>query len=144
LFLVLENEPVSNRVHLKTYLKKNLKNTRLSPSIQSHYTFVVGTPDQIPLPDHSQKTVLCRKVIHDFSNVSKMAAEMARIMSKGGTLIVVEPDPVLSGTVDPRSEKMYFSKIKIDSLFRAHSLQLVSTDTIDYEMEVLNIMKFTK
>lgn len=145
LFLVLENEPVHNRVHLKTYLKKNLKNTRFSPSIQSHYLFVEGTPVHIPLADGSQKTVLCRKVIHDFSNISKMSAEMARLLPKGGTLIVVEPDPVLSGSIDPRSKNKYLSKTQIDSLFKVQSLQLVSADTINYDgIETLNILKFTK
>jgi len=144
LFFVLENEPVHKRVHLKTYFKKNMKNTRFSPGIHSHYTFLEGTSNHIPLPDHSQKTILCRKVIHDYTEVSKMAAESARIMAKGGTLIVVEPDPVLSGTTDPRTNKLYFTKTKIDSLFRAHALQPVSTDTIGYGLETLNILKFTK
>ena len=145
MFLVLENEPVHNRVKVAGYIHKKMKNNSFTPQLAQHYTFVTGTSDHIPLPDQSQKLVLCRKVIHEFKDLSKMAAEMARIMPKGGTLIVVEADPILSGPVDPRCDKPYLSRTSIDSLFKLHSLQLVSSDTIDYDgTEVLNILKFAK
>lgn len=145
LFFVLENKPVHNRVNVKKYLARELKNNSFTPRIAQHYRFVERKDSVIQLKDNSCKVVLCRKVIHEFGNISFMAGELARITASGGTLIVVEADPVLSGPIDPRCKKPVLSKTSIDSLFKLHALTLVSSDTIDYDgTEVLNIMRFSK
>jgi ubiquinone/menaquinone biosynthesis C-methylase UbiE len=45
----------------------------------------------IPLPDHSVDLAVCLGVVHHIPNVSHVIAEMQRVLTPGGTLVLREP-----------------------------------------------------
>ncbi len=144
LFIVLEDLEKIGKINLKNYLKNNLKNNKFTPAIKTHYSFIKGREDTIPLTSNKYKTVLCRKTVHEFSNIPKMTSELNRILKKGGILIVSEADPVSSGAIDPRCEKKYFTKKGLDSLFTLQNFERIANDSITYDNGRINVLKYRK
>ena len=144
LFIVLEDFDKIGKFTMKSYLKQDLKNNKFTPTVKTHYRFVAGKEDSIPLPSGIYKTVLCRKTVHDFSNVAKMTAELNRILQKDGILIISEPDPVTTGIIDRSSKKKYFTKTGLDSLFSLQQFERISMDSVTYDSGNMNIMRYKK
>jgi ubiquinone/menaquinone biosynthesis C-methylase UbiE len=142
-FLVLEDLPYgSKHLNIKRQIKFLFKNTTYTPQVKQHHRLVLGTPDAIPLASSTYKKVLCRKTLHEFRNKEKMAKEMERILDKGGTLIIVEPEPRYVGELDPHCKMRYLTSAEIIQLFS--SLQCIEKNVIAYRHGSLNVFTFIK
>lgn len=126
LHFVLEDLPKDHwDTDLTAYLTKNIQNTPYAPTFGSNSTIVFGTPDSIPLQDGQYERVLCRISLHEFTNRKKMAAELTRILSETGTLLIVEKVSSYEGQRDKQCKELYLTKAAILETF-SH-LTLVDT-----------------
>lgn len=144
IFIVLEDFEKIGKINQKSFLKQTFKNNKFIPNVKTRYRFVPGEEDTIPLATNSAKVILCRKTIHEFSNIPKMTSELNRVLKKDGALIISEADPVSSGATDPRCDKKYFTKKGLDSLLSIQNFERFSMDSITYDTGRMNVLKYRK
>ena len=143
LFLILEDLPVDwNKNDLQNLIPRFLRNSHYAPKIEQNYKFVPGYADSIPLPSLAYKAILCRLTLHEFSNRSKMATELVRIMSNDGILIIVERKPKFEGERDSYCKNLYLSKNEIINTFK--DLTLKEEAELTFKTETMAILKFSK
>ena len=53
--------------------------------------FVVGDLEKLPFGDETFDIVLCSMILHHFPSISSVSEEIAKVLKKGGKLVVLEP-----------------------------------------------------
>jgi ubiquinone/menaquinone biosynthesis C-methylase UbiE len=112
-------------------------------------TRVYGTENKIPLPDAKFRIVLCRRTMHEFTDMHGMLSEISRILSADGVLIIVELIPEFPGETDKYCKRKYLSKEEIISLATANGFSLLSAELTTFlkkgkKVRNANVIKFTK
>ncbi len=69
---------------------KNAKTYRVLDPDTSQHPDIVGTAEEIPLPDRSIDAIVCTQVLGDVWDLPKAISEMARILRPGGSLLITE------------------------------------------------------
>jgi ubiquinone/menaquinone biosynthesis C-methylase UbiE len=152
LFFILEDleylkhytkkEVVTDSSNTARWIKSHLKNSAYTSQIESHFQFIIGLDDTIPLPSGKFTRVLCRRSLHEFRNKEKMASELARLLSRKRTLTIAEVQPKYPGQRDPGCKQLYLTKDNICQMFK--TLHLKTETSIFYRKATLNILDFSK
>jgi ubiquinone/menaquinone biosynthesis C-methylase UbiE len=58
--------------------------------------FIVGDSEQLPFPDGTFTAVLCSSSFHHYPDPARALGEMARVLARGGRLVIAEPDADLA------------------------------------------------
>jgi ubiquinone/menaquinone biosynthesis C-methylase UbiE len=143
LFLLLEDFERDEKGRVRqVWLKKYLKNSRSTPFIESHYRFVAGRADSIPLPSDTYANILCRRTLHEFDNREKMVTEFDRILRPAGILIISETAPKHPGEIDPYCRHAYLPGDSIRSGFKNWAFLTIDSVVIkDYKMFIYRFQK---
>ncbi|MCX6208976.1 MAG: methyltransferase domain-containing protein [Bacteroidetes bacterium] len=114
--------------------------------MKKKYEFVAGFVDSIPLPSNFYKRVLCRKTVHEFTNVEKMVSELTRILKSDGELIIAEPEPLPGYEYDKYCKRKHLTAEEIIKIF-SH-LRLIKSSKIPYKEGNITwqmaVLRFTK
>ncbi len=146
MYFILEDLP-----EFTNYVKNKQMNTQSCVSktlrgMKKKYQFVAGFEDSIPLPSNSYKKVLCRKTVHEFTNVEKMVSELTRILKNDGELIIVEPEPFEGHEYDKYCKRKHLTTEEIIKIFS--KLKLVKSYKIPYKEGKISwqmaVLRFTK
>jgi SAM-dependent methyltransferase len=93
-------------------------------------SFVQAPADQVGLPNDSADLIVARGLIHHLSDLNRFAAETARLLAPGGTLIVQDRTPGdISRPGSPENIRGYyferFPELRAIDLARRHTSEQV-------------------
>lgn len=118
---------------------------KFSVYIKERHQVVLGTSDTIPLTSSTYKYLLCRKTLHEFTNLKKMIQEMNRILITGGKLIVADTEPIQESETDPYCKKLLIPKQKIIDVLQKEKFAFIkSTDIQMKKNRKLAVLIFEK
>jgi len=69
-----------------------IERARQLASGQRDVAFVVGDSEQLPFPDGTFTAVLCSSSFHHYPDPGRALAQMARVLSPNGRLVIAEPN----------------------------------------------------
>lgn len=58
--------------------------------------FVVGDSERLPFPDETFTAVMCSSSFHHYPDPTQAVGEMARVLTRGGRLVIAEPNADLA------------------------------------------------
>jgi ubiquinone/menaquinone biosynthesis C-methylase UbiE len=58
--------------------------------------FIVADSEQLPFPDGTFTAVMCSSSFHHYPDPAKALREMARVLTRGGRLVIADPDADLA------------------------------------------------
>jgi len=88
-----------------------------------NYIDVIGSADNLPIPDGSADAILSSQVIEHLPNPEKSFAEAARVLKPGGLLFLSYP--YLYPIHAPPYDFARLSRYALDMMLEAHGLELV-------------------
>jgi SAM-dependent methyltransferase len=88
-----------------------------------NYIDVIGSADNLPIPDGSADAILSSQVIEHLPNPEKSFAEAARVLKPGGLLFLSYP--YLYPIHAPPYDFARLSRYALDTMLEAHGLELV-------------------
>ncbi len=87
---------------------------------------LVGSADNIPLPDDSFDSVVCTQVFEHLKNPEKSAKEIYRVLKNGGYLLVTVPQT--NELHEEPNDFFRYTKFGLESLFGTVGFKTVSLD----------------
>ena len=115
--------------------------------------FVTGDAEELPFLDYSFDVVISRLAFHHFSNTELPFSEMARVLKKGGKLILIDMEAAEEQlrTVQTEIERLRdpshiqnLSKSEMLHLFTKHNFAVEQCSTVTISKDLLEWMDFTK
>jgi ubiquinone/menaquinone biosynthesis C-methylase UbiE len=58
--------------------------------------FIVGDSEQLPFPEETFTAVMCSSSFHHYPDPAQALGEMARVLTRGGRLVIAEPNADLA------------------------------------------------
>ena len=115
--------------------------------------FVTGDAEELPFLDYSFDVVISRLAFHHFSNTELPFSEMARVLKKGGKLILIDMEAAdekfrmvqteIERLRDP-SHIQNLSKSEMLHLFSKHNFEVEQCSTATIPKDLLEWLDFTK
>lgn len=127
--------------------KKKAKEQRLQ-----NINFLLGDAENLPFPDNSFDIAISRLAFHHFTNPEHCFSEMARVLTPGGKLVVIDmeaPEEPLRKTADEietlrdPSHIHTLSRTEFTDMFRHNNLLVTMTDCIEIPVCVSSWLALT-
>ncbi len=98
---------------------------RMDPRHVEHAD-VVGSADNIPLPDESFDSVVCTQVFEHLENPQKSAEEIYRVLRKGGYVLLTVPQ--MNELHEEPYDFFRYTKFGLKSMFEKPGFEVVEID----------------